>query len=32
MLFLQMLETVMTINIAEFEHLYSIEEKNYLER
>ena len=32
MLFLQMLETVMTINIAEFEHFYSIEETNYLER
>lgn len=32
MLFLQMLETVMTINIAEFEQFYSIEENNYLER
>ena len=28
----QMLETVMTINIAEFEHFYSMEENNYLTR
>ena len=28
----QMLETVMTINIAEFEHFYSVEENNYLTR
>jgi len=28
----EMLETVMTINIAEFEHFYSMEEKNYLTR
>ena len=27
-----MLETVMTINIAEFEHFYSVEENNYLTR
>jgi len=28
----EMLETVMTINIAEFEHFYSVEENNYLTR
>jgi len=28
----EMLETVMTINIAEFEHFYSMEENNYLTR